>query len=140
MADCRVKQLTVSTATRYGIKPRIQGCPRRSVRIGGQRIRAQKKKLMNHITFGSAIFVSKIPLHLGPATIYALYSRLVKKNGILCCFECDDPDRFFHENPILYTNLTTLRCLNTHLRAIFAIIGVIEISRNIVVFCHFSTK
>ena len=94
----------------------------------------KKKKLMNHITFGSAIFVSKIPLHLGPATIYALYSRLVKKNGILCCFECDDPDRFFHENPILYTNLITLKCLNTHLRAIFAIIGVIEISRNIVFF------
>ena len=39
MADCRVKQLTVSTATRYGIKPRIQGCPRGSVRIGGQNIR-----------------------------------------------------------------------------------------------------
>ena len=126
--------------TKYGIKPRIQGCPRGSVRIGGQRIRAQKKKLMNHITFGSAIFVSKIPLHLGPTTIYAVYSRLVKKNGVLCCFESDDPDRFFHENPILYTNLTTLRNLNTHLRAIFAIIGVIEISRNIVVFCHFSTK
>ena len=31
MADCRVKQLTVSTATRYGIKPRIQGCLRGSV-------------------------------------------------------------------------------------------------------------
>ena len=27
MADCRVKQVIVSTATRYGIKPRIQGCP-----------------------------------------------------------------------------------------------------------------
>ena len=39
MADCRVKQATVSTATRYGIKPRIQGCPRGSVRMGGQRIR-----------------------------------------------------------------------------------------------------
>ena len=35
MADCRVKQSTVSTATRYGIKPRIQGCPRGSVRMGG---------------------------------------------------------------------------------------------------------
>ena len=44
MADCRVKQLTVSTATRYGIKPRIQGCPRGSVRMGGQRIRYHKKK------------------------------------------------------------------------------------------------
>ena len=44
MADCRVKQLTVSTATRYGIKPRIQGCPRGSVRIGGQNIRYLKKK------------------------------------------------------------------------------------------------
>ena len=44
MADCRVKQLTVSTATRYGIKPRIQGCPRGSVRIGGQNIRVHKKK------------------------------------------------------------------------------------------------
>ena len=43
MADCRVKQLTVSTATRYGIKPRIQGCPRGSVRIGGQKIRYYKK-------------------------------------------------------------------------------------------------
>ena len=48
MADCRVKQSTVSTATRYGIKPRIQGCPRGSVRIGGQNIRYhQKKKKMN---------------------------------------------------------------------------------------------
>ena len=44
MADCRVKQATVSTATRYGIKPRIQGCPRGSVRIGGQNIRFYKKK------------------------------------------------------------------------------------------------
>ena len=44
MADCRVKQLTVSTATRYGIKPRIQGCPRGSVRMGGQNIRYHKKK------------------------------------------------------------------------------------------------
>ena len=44
MADCRVKQSTVSTATRYGIKPRIQGCPRGSVRIGGQNIRYYKKK------------------------------------------------------------------------------------------------
>ena len=44
MADCRVKQSTVSTATRYGIKPRIQGCPRGSVRIGGQKIRYYKKK------------------------------------------------------------------------------------------------
>ena len=44
MADCRVKQSTVSTATRYGIKPRIQGCPRGSVRIGGQRIRFYKTK------------------------------------------------------------------------------------------------
>ena len=44
MADCRVKQATVSTATRYGIKPRIQGCPRGSVRMGGQRIRYYKKK------------------------------------------------------------------------------------------------
>ena len=44
MADCRVKQATVSTATRYGIKPRIQGCPRGSVRIGGQNIRVYKKK------------------------------------------------------------------------------------------------
>ena len=42
MADCRVKQSTVSTATRYGIKPRIQGCPRGSVRIGGQNIRVQQ--------------------------------------------------------------------------------------------------
>ena len=47
MADCRVKQLTVSTATRYGIKPRIQGCPRGSVRIGGQNIRYYKKKMLN---------------------------------------------------------------------------------------------
>ena len=47
MADCRVKQSTVSTATRYGIKPRIQGCPRGSVRIGGQSIRANKKKKKN---------------------------------------------------------------------------------------------
>ena len=39
MADCRVKQETVSTATRYGIKPRIQGYPRGSVRMGGQKIR-----------------------------------------------------------------------------------------------------
>ena len=45
MADCRVKQATVSTATRYGIKPRIQGCPRGSVRIGGQSIRVHKKKI-----------------------------------------------------------------------------------------------
>ena len=44
MADCRVKQSTVSTATRYGIKPRIQGCPRGSVRIGGQNIRFYKTK------------------------------------------------------------------------------------------------
>ena len=44
MADCRVKQSTVSTATRYGIKPRIQGCPRGSVRIGGQSIRYHKTK------------------------------------------------------------------------------------------------
>ena len=44
MADCRVKQETVSTATRYGIKPRIQRCPRGSVRMGGQRIRYHKKK------------------------------------------------------------------------------------------------
>ena len=49
MADCRVKQSTVSTATRYGIKPRIQGCPRGSVRIGGyllfvKQIRYYKKK------------------------------------------------------------------------------------------------
>ena len=44
MADCRVKQSTVSTATRYGIKPRIQGCPRGSVRMGGQSIRYHKKK------------------------------------------------------------------------------------------------
>ena len=44
MADCRVKQSTVSTATRYGIKPRIQGCPRGSVRIGGEKIRYYKKK------------------------------------------------------------------------------------------------
>ena len=44
MADCRVKQATVSTATKYGIKPRIQGCPRGSVRIGGQNIRVHKKK------------------------------------------------------------------------------------------------
>ena len=43
MADCRVKQATVSTATRYGIKPRIQGCPRGSVRMGGQNIRYYKK-------------------------------------------------------------------------------------------------
>ena len=43
MAVCRVKQLTVSTATRYGIKPRIQGCPRGSVRMGGQNIRHYKK-------------------------------------------------------------------------------------------------
>ena len=43
MVDRRVKQLTVSTATRYGIKPRIQGCPRGSVRIGGQKIRYYKK-------------------------------------------------------------------------------------------------
>ena len=43
MVDRRVKQVTVSTATKYGIKHRIQGCPRGSVRIGGQRIRAQKK-------------------------------------------------------------------------------------------------
>ena len=43
MADCRVKQATVSTATRYGIKPRIQGCPRGSVRIGGQKIRYHKQ-------------------------------------------------------------------------------------------------
>ena len=43
MADCRVKQSTVSTATKYGIKPRIQGCPRGSVRIGGQNIRYYKK-------------------------------------------------------------------------------------------------
>ena len=43
MAVCRVKQLTVSTATRYGIKPRIQGCPRGSVRMGGQNIRYHKK-------------------------------------------------------------------------------------------------
>ena len=46
MADCRVKQLTVSTATRYGIKPRIQGCPRGSVRMGGQNIRYHKKKIL----------------------------------------------------------------------------------------------
>ena len=45
MVDRRVKQLTVSTATRYGIKPRIQGCPRGSVRIGGERIRYYKKKI-----------------------------------------------------------------------------------------------
>ena len=44
MADCRVKQATVSTATRYGIKPRIQGCPRGSVRIEGQNIRYYKTK------------------------------------------------------------------------------------------------
>ena len=44
MAVCRVKQMTVSTATRYGIKPRIQGCPRGSVRMGGQNIRYHKKK------------------------------------------------------------------------------------------------
>ena len=44
MADCRVKQETVPTATRYGIKPRIQGCSRGSVRMGGQRIRYHKKK------------------------------------------------------------------------------------------------
>ena len=44
MADCCVKQTTVSTATRYGIKPRIQGCPRGSVRMGGQSIRYHKKK------------------------------------------------------------------------------------------------
>ena len=44
MADCRVKQATISTATRYGIKPRIQGRPRGSVRIGGQNIRFYKKK------------------------------------------------------------------------------------------------
>ena len=44
MADCRVKQATVSTATRYGIKPRIQGCPRGGVRMGGQKIRYHKKK------------------------------------------------------------------------------------------------
>ena len=46
MADCRVKQETVSTATRYGIKPRIQGCPRGSVRMGGQSIRVHKKKML----------------------------------------------------------------------------------------------
>ena len=54
MADCRVKQSTVSTATRYGIKPRIQGCPRGSVRMGGQSIRvhAQKKKVRFHLSDG----------------------------------------------------------------------------------------
>ena len=49
MADCRVKQVTVSTATRYGIKPRIQGCPRGSVRMGGQKIRVHKKKISSSI-------------------------------------------------------------------------------------------
>ena len=49
MADCRIKQLTVSTATRYGIKPRIQGCPRGSVRIGGQKIRYHKKKKKKNV-------------------------------------------------------------------------------------------
>ena len=44
MVDRRVKQVTVSTATRYGIKPRIQGCPRGSVRMGGQNIRYHKKR------------------------------------------------------------------------------------------------
>ena len=140
MVDRRVKQVTVSTTMIWNKTPDSRVSKGERTHRGSKDPSTKKKKLMNHITFGSAIFVSKIPLHLGPATIYALYSRLVKKNGILCCFECDDPDRFFHENPILYTNLTTLRCLNTHLRAIFAIIGVIEISRNIVVFCHFSTK
>ena len=140
MVDCRVKKANVSIAHQIWNKTPDSRVSKGERTHRGSKDPSTKKKLMNHITFGSAIFVSKIPLHLGPATIYALYSRLVKKNGILCCFECDDPDRFFHENPILYTNLTTLRCLNTHLRAIFAIIGVIEISRNIVVFCHFSTK
>ena len=44
MADCRVKQATVSTATRYGIKPRIQGCPRGSVRIGSKKNPSTQKK------------------------------------------------------------------------------------------------
>ena len=44
MAVCRVEQENVSTATRYGIKPRIQGCPRGSVRMGGQSIRYHKTK------------------------------------------------------------------------------------------------
>ena len=48
IVDRRVKQVTVSTATRYGIKPRIQGCPRGSVRIGGQKIRYHKKKTSFH--------------------------------------------------------------------------------------------
>ena len=50
MADCRVKQATVSTDTRYGIKPRIQGCPRGSVRMGGQKIRFHKKKITTAVT------------------------------------------------------------------------------------------
>ena len=41
---CRVKQTNVSTTTKYGIKPRIQGCPRGSVRIGGKIIREKIKK------------------------------------------------------------------------------------------------
>ena len=49
MVDRRVNQVTVSTATRYGIKPRIQGCPRGSVRIGGKSIRDYKKKLISVI-------------------------------------------------------------------------------------------
>ena len=49
MADCRVKQVIVSTATRHGIKPRIQGCPRGSVRIGGQSIRYYEKKALSWI-------------------------------------------------------------------------------------------
>ena len=44
MVDRRVKQVNVSTVTRYVIKPRIQGYPRGSVRMGGQSIRYYKKK------------------------------------------------------------------------------------------------
>ena len=51
MADCRVKQSTVSTATKYGIKPRIQGCPKGGVRIGGEKIRYYKKKKREVKTF-----------------------------------------------------------------------------------------
>ena len=39
-----LEQASVSTAIRYGIKPRIQGCPRGSVHMGVQNIRFYKKK------------------------------------------------------------------------------------------------
>ena len=48
MVDRRVKQVTVSTATRYGIKPRIQGCPMGERTHRGSNDPILQKKIYNY--------------------------------------------------------------------------------------------